>query len=330
MAAPDFSLYRSELLDRRSKLMAVRSTAPDVEDLQRLLSELDAALARISAGTYGLCETCHDPIEADRLRADPLIRFCLDHLTPREQRALEQDLDLASRIQSKLLPSHDLQAAGWEAHYHYEPAGLVSGDYCDIVAREGAPGIVFLAGDVSGKGVASSLLMSHLHATFRTLVSVGLPLTEMMERANRLFCQSTLAAHYATLVCGQLSETGEVELCNAGHCPPILLRRGHTVAIEPDGVPLGMFCGSRYRAQSLRLNPGESIFLYTDGVTEAAAKDSAEYGAERLSKTLNRCEGLGAQSVAECVLADLNVFCGGAPRSDDLTVMVIRRSVVRN
>jgi sigma-B regulation protein RsbU (phosphoserine phosphatase) len=284
----------------------------------------------MNAGTYGLCETCHDPIEADRLRADPLIRFCLDHLTPGEQRALEQDLDLASRIQSKLLPSHDLQAAGWEAHYHYEPAGLVSGDYCDIVVREGSPGIVFLAGDVSGKGVASSLLMSHLHATFRTLVSVGLPITDMMERANRLFCQSTLSAHYATLVCGLLSENGDVELCNAGHCPPLLLRRGHIFPLEPDGVPLGLFCGSRYKSRSIRLNPGDSVFLYTDGLTEATTRNSAEYGADRLSKTLGRCDGLGPQSVAECVLADLETFRAGARRTDDLTVMVIRRSAERN
>ena len=327
MAAPD-SMFRSQLLDRRNKLEAVRSAVPGSTDLNRLLSEVDAALERMSRGTYGLCEECQLPIEQDRLMADPLIRFCIDHLTPNEQRALEEDLDLASRIQTKLLPNHDLRAAGWEAHYHYEPAGMVSGDYCDIVAREdGAPGIVFMAGDVSGKGVASSLLMSHLHATFRSLLSVGMPITQMMERANRLFCQSTLEAHYATLVCGQLSADGNVEMCNAGHCPPILLGRGQPLLLGATGVPLGLFCSSRYDAQRFQMNPGEGLFLYTDGLTEATSKGGAEYGVEQLSGVLSRCESLGPLGIAECVLADLESFRAGARKTDDLTVMVIRRTV---
>src|SRR5260370_8803793 len=110
--------------------------------------------------------------------ADPLVRFCLDHLTNAEQRALESDLSLAARNQRALLPKAGLAPDGWDARYHYQPAGMVSGDYCDLFETDG--GLLFMLGDVSGKGVAASRLMSHLHPPFRTLAPTGLPLVRLL------------------------------------------------------------------------------------------------------------------------------------------------------
>src|SRR5207249_7870938 len=141
------------------------------------------------------------------------------------QTALQNDLDLASRIQWQLLPRQNVRVSGWEVHYRYEPAGPVSGDYCDAITENGDGGNLYvLTGDVSGKGVAASLLMAHLNAMFRTLVGMGLPVQHLLERANRLFSESTIASHYATLVCARAEVTGEVEVCNAGHCPPLVIR----------------------------------------------------------------------------------------------------------
>ena len=103
---------REALLVRRRRLETVAVHSPNTE-IDRLLHEVDAALHRMDTGTFGLCDTCGDAIESDRLLADPLTRFCLDHLSAREQRALEQDLDLASRIQRELLPKQDRRMAGW-------------------------------------------------------------------------------------------------------------------------------------------------------------------------------------------------------------------------
>src|SRR5258705_6909181 len=168
-------------------------------------------------GTFGICETCHESVEKERLLNDPLVRFCLDHLTREEQRALESDLELAARIQQGLLPPPELSAAGWHVRYHYEPAGPVSGDYCDVLESDG--GLLFLFGDVSGKGVAASMLMSHLHATFRSLARAGLPLERMVEDAIRIFCESTLAGEFATLVVVRVAHDGSVEFVNGGHLP---------------------------------------------------------------------------------------------------------------
>lgn len=238
--------FRQELRQRRKKLQSALTAQPRAQDLARLLEDVDGALARLDHGAFGLCEVCHDPIESERLIADPLVRFCLDHLDEEEQRALEQDLALAARIQAALLPSADVASGEWESHYCYMPAGLVSGDYCDIIRPDNGAGLFFATGDVSGKGVAASLLMSHLHAIFRSLVSVGMPLTQAMSQANRLFCESTLPSSFATLACGWARPSGELELCNAGHCPPLILRRDGVSVLETAGLPLGMFCSGQY------------------------------------------------------------------------------------
>ena len=234
MEATEVPILRNQLLDRRQKLEAAVGALPETSQVTRLLEEVDAALARMDAGTFGMCETCAEPIEVERVLADPLTRFCLDHLTPVEQRAFQRDLDLASRIQRELLPRADGRVDGWEIAYHYEPAGPVSGDYCDLIQSE-AGLAYFVTGDIAGKGVAAAMLMSHLSATLRTLISVGVPLDQMMERTSRAFCESTLPTHYATLVCGRASSSsGDIEICNAGHPPPLVVRAGGIVQIGSD------------------------------------------------------------------------------------------------
>src|SRR5215471_14498017 len=127
---------RQQLVERRDRVAAAISSAGPDRQLTALLREVDAALARFEAGTYGICEVCHDTVEPARLIANPLERFCIDHLSATEQRALEADLSLAAEIQRELLPRHNLQLNGWHFDYGYEPARMVSGDYIDII-RDG-------------------------------------------------------------------------------------------------------------------------------------------------------------------------------------------------
>jgi sigma-B regulation protein RsbU (phosphoserine phosphatase) len=202
------TILRDQLLERRRRLEQAAVAAGETGQVRNLIQEVDAALARIETGSYGLCQVCHEPIEAERLICDPLSRFCLDHLTPSQQRALEGDLQLAARIQRGLLPDPHFHHNAWAVAYHYAPAGIVSGDYCDLIRSERGD-LYFILGDVSGKGVAASMLMVHLQAMFRTLIPLGLPLQELVERASRVFCESTLPTHYATLVCGKAAASGE-------------------------------------------------------------------------------------------------------------------------
>jgi sigma-B regulation protein RsbU (phosphoserine phosphatase) len=323
MTTANQTYLRSELEQRRERLHeALRSSAPDAS-LSQLLTAVDTALSRIDQGTFGLCEMCHDTIEAERLLADPLVRFCLDHLTSAEQRALESDLSLAARIQRALLPKPGLAPAGWDVRYHYQPAGMVSGDYCDLFETD--HGLLLMLGDVSGKGVAASMLMSHLHATFRSLAEGGLPLDRMVEDANRIFCQSTLAGQFATLVVARVAQDGSVEFVNAGHLPVLHIHGDGATPKDATGVPLGMFCNTRFPVHRLTLAHGDTLFLYTDGLTEARNRASAEYGLHRIRTLAARHRAIGpAGLIFEC-LGDLLSFQEGLKQTDDLTLLAVQR-----
>jgi sigma-B regulation protein RsbU (phosphoserine phosphatase) len=325
MATAQQSYLRTELLRRHNRLeTALRSPAAD-ESLSSLLGEVDAALARMDAGTYGLCKTCHEPVEAERLLANPLLQFCLDDLSLEERRALENDLSLAARIQQTLLPARDFASAGWQIRYHYAPAGLVSGDYCDLFESKGS--LLFLLGDVSGKGVAASMLMSHLHATFRSLADADLPLNRMVEAANRIFAESTMAGQFATLVVGRASRDGTIEFVSAGHLPLLHLGGAETRSQAATGVPLGMFANTTFPVFRFSIDAGDSLFVYTDGITEARNADGDEYGVHRVKAA---AEGRGKCTPSELIshcLADLHGFTAGVKPTDDLTLLALQRAV---
>jgi phosphoserine phosphatase RsbU/P len=328
-------LLRSELEERRAvlneRIARTGSTEPaeTTAKLRDLLDRIDDALHRMEIGTYGLCETCHDPVETDRLLADPFLRTCLDHLTREEQRALEQDLNLARRIQLALLPRQPLRHSGWNVAYHYQAAGSVSGDYCDVVLPEQEDGdSLVLLGDISGKGVAASILMSNLHATFRSLAGNGYTVEQLMARANRLFCQSAMTGHYATLTCIRASGDGGIDVANAGHCPALLFRGGEVVEVHATGVPLGLFCDSQYSSFQSRLESGDALLLYTDGFSEGQNGSGDEYGAERLATLFAGLCGkkpLDPSDVTSRCLRDLADFMAGARRTDDIALMVLAR-----
>jgi sigma-B regulation protein RsbU (phosphoserine phosphatase) len=324
MATSIDGFMREQLLDRRHKLEHAGHHAHDSDRFRVLLEEVDSALARIDTGCYGICESCHETIECDRLIADPLVRFCLDHLTHSERSALEQDLQLAKRVQMGLLPKESLIRDDWQICYHYEPAGVVSGDYCDVVDA-GKDGLYFMVGDVSGKGVAASMLMAHLHAMFRTLIPLDMSLACILEHANCVFRESTLPNQYATLVAGRAWPDGSVEICNAGHPAPLLLRAGAVRALECSDLPIGLFGSDEFAVTKLSLDPGDGLVIYSDGVSEAADLSGREYGTDRLRELIGQKRTLNAATLLAACRDDLAEFRRSAPKTDDVTLFVLQK-----
>jgi sigma-B regulation protein RsbU (phosphoserine phosphatase) len=313
---------REELQDRRARLEQVLERRPEPVLLD-LVRQVDAALERLDEGRFGLCEVCHGPIETERLLVNPLISTCLEDLSKDEQAALQRDLELVSQVQRKLLPPAELTLNGWEISQHYRPYRVASGDYCDVIPTP--QGLYVLIGDVSGKGVAASMLVATLHGLFRTLLPDGCELGRSLERANRIFCESTVSSHYATLVCLAADESGELSVANAGHCAPFLVRENEVVPFESSGFPLGAFCQAQYQVSKARLKSGDSVFLYTDGLSEARNHSGEEYGASRMQAFLTGRRGHSARQLLHASLADLREFTSDRPPSDDLTVLCLRK-----
>jgi|HubBroStandDraft_2_1064218.scaffolds.fasta_scaffold07875_2 sigma-B regulation protein RsbU (phosphoserine phosphatase) len=323
---------REQLEKRRVVLKSAISSFPTVETpsaarLVELLQEVDSAVQRMDEGTYGICEACHDSVEKERLIADPLVRLCLDHLTSDEQRALERDLELASQVQRGLLPQTDTRFGDWRIHYQYRPAGIVSGDYCDLIPPANEDGrLIFLLGDVAGKGVAASLLMTHLNAMFRSLARIDFALDELLEIANRLFCESTIAGQFATLVCGRVSKTGDVEIGSAGHTPALLVSKNGVKQIGATGLPLGIFSTSRYTVHRIRMEPGDTLLLFTDGISEARNLSGDEYGIGGISLAAGRLHGWPSNELVSACLKDIETYSYGARQADDQTLMAVHRA----
>jgi sigma-B regulation protein RsbU (phosphoserine phosphatase) len=321
---------REQLEKRREEItLAISSSTEEAPSAPFVdaLSEVNSALQRMDDGTYGICPACNDTVEKDRLLADPLVRFCLDHLTSGEQRALERDMELAAKIQRGLLPEAKVRFNDWHIQYLYKPAGLVSGDYCDLILPANGEGkLVFLFGDVAGKGVAASLLMTHLHAMFRSLAGVGLELEGLLERANHVFCESTIAGQYATLICGRAGASGEIEIGSAGHFPALIIEKDGVRKVSSTGLPLGMFSKSTYSIDRVNLGPGDSLVLYTDGISEAANTKGEEYGVSRIMRVIGERHGWRPEEILTACLKDVNSFSSGTRQADDQTMMVIHRA----
>ena len=321
VAAGFDSMVHGQLLERRHRLEHARTRMGAHDDLSRLLSEVDAALSRFDSGAFGVCIECKGDVEPDRLINDPLLSVCLGCLNGAQISALESDLQLAADIQRGLLPKSGVACDRWLVDYAYHPASIVSGDYVDIIER--GEEFFFLLGDVSGKGMAASLLMSNLHAIFHSLVPTGMPLVELMSRANHLLCESSPANQFATLVLGTANRSGEVEIVNAGHLAPILIKNGMIGELNHSGLPLGMFCSAEFDASRVVLQKGDGLFLFTDGVTEQADLDGAEYGTAGLFNAIACETARTPNELIRYCLGHIDEFRGQAPRHDDLTILAL-------
>jgi phosphoserine phosphatase RsbU/P len=320
---------RLQLSDRQHRLRKAISHDRGEDQLVNLLEQVDSALARLEADDYARCLVCGDDVGDKDLLQNPLLQYCLCDLTPQQARALEQDLQLARQIQAGLLPDPHFRSAVWEAYFRYEPLGMVSGDFCDLWTQHSDPDTVYFAvGDVSGKGVAASLLMAHLQAAFRSLLDAHedrVPLSTLVERVNRQLLRASIPTHYATLACGRLAANGDGEIVNAGHCPPVIVRSTGIESIPSTGFPVGLLADRSYELNQFTLAHGDALVLYTDGLTEAARDE--EFGFDRLLRLLaQRSRDAGPRELVSTIRHALATFLGEAPVADDLTIMVLQRS----
>jgi sigma-B regulation protein RsbU (phosphoserine phosphatase) len=293
--------------------------------LARLLSKLDAAIGELQSGTWGICRTCHETVSSEEMETHPLLSVCLECMSAEQKNELERDLESAARVQRSLLPPVSLNHDGWQVEHLWEPFGMVSGDHVDIVrpAADSEP-LHLLLGDVAGKGLAASLLQSQLHALFRALATTKTTLAGLLGSANRLFHESTEPGFFATLVVARLFPDGRAVFANAGHPRPLLSDRRGVRPIDDASLPLGTIGDVDYTEHEIRLQPGDTLFLYTDGLTETW-RNGVEYGVGRAAAALRRAGHLPLREMLAACRGDLERFAEGSRRGDDLTMVAVRR-----
>ena len=239
-------------------------------------------------------------------------------------RILEEDMRRAAEIQTGLLPGAPPDLAGYDVAASNRPCRAVGGDYYDFVVSGGQ--LLLALGDVAGKGTGAALLMMVLRAAVRAHW-VDAPPAEATARINRTLCQNVPDNRFMTFVMARLDPpTGRLTYVNAGHNPPLLIwAEGLVEPLVEGGTVLGMFESADYAQGSQDLRPGDTLLVFSDGVTETWNDAGEDFGEERLAAVAVRAAGLDASSLQAEVLRELDLYAGSAKARDDRTLIVIRR-----
>ncbi len=240
---------------------------------------------------------------------------------------LEAELKVASQIQNQLLPARLLNIEGYHLSAFQAQCKAVGGDLYDVTRLSDGRVLLLLA-DVSGKGMGAALLMSNVLAAFRILYGVEhLSLVEMTSRVSGQLVRSSRPEDFATLfVCELCPKTHLLRYVNAGHNPPLMIRSdGKMEELEPSGIPIGAFDLSPWKEGTLQFEVGDLLFIFTDGVSEATNLQGEMYEDQRLKRFLLNSRDQSPEELTESVLDEIRAFMGGAPQSDDITMLVLRR-----
>jgi sigma-B regulation protein RsbU (phosphoserine phosphatase) len=242
-----------------------------------------------------------------------------------EKKRLERELQLARAIQRNLLPEAPPVLKGFDIAVSNEPCFEVGGDYYDFLTL-GPNTLLLVVADVEGKGVSSAMVMSNLQATLRALVMHLHSLEVITLSLNEMILADTRSGKFLSCFLGLVDTArGGLHYINAGHVPPLVLRKnGDTVSLEAGGMPIGLFPSVEYERGSVKLEPGDVLICCTDGIGEAANTDSDEFGAERLASTARKYQHLSASEMCENVVREVDEFSRGGPHIDDKVLMVVK------
>ncbi|HEY8535031.1 MAG TPA: GAF domain-containing SpoIIE family protein phosphatase [Vicinamibacterales bacterium] len=242
---------------------------------------------------------------------------------------LENELELAARIQSQLFPAELPAVPGYELAARNRPARQCGGDYYDVLPGPSGDGRLLLCvADVAGKGLPAALVMSGMQATLRALQGHIAPLSALAGRTSELLYGSTSPEKYVTAALVELAPaTGELTFVGAGHLDNVIVQPdGQVMRLSSTGLPLGLLpLSAPYDAATAQLSPGDILLLYSDGATEARNGSGEEFGEQRLLDAVRQVVHRPADAIVDAVLESLDAFVGGAPQFDDVTLLAVRR-----
>jgi len=238
--------------------------------------------------------------------------------------ALEKQVQLAGDVQQRMIPQHPPQMPGLDLASVYVPCYELGGDFFDFIPLQ-EDNLGLAIADVSGKGVPASLIMASVRAFLRAQVDNVYSLYEVVHRINLMLCRDTQLGEFVTLFYGVLDARNlRFTYCNAGHPPALLLREGKVTELFGDNLVLGVSAEEPYKEFLIQLKKGDSLLLYTDGLTDAMNFNQERFGRLRLLEAFREAGDVSADIVAQHVLWQLRKFVGMAKRTDDVTMIVAR------
>jgi phosphoserine phosphatase RsbU/P len=299
----------------KDKLLGILSLGPKLSE--EPYSRTDVQLLRSVALQTGLA-----------LENSRLAKAIAEEAAQRER--MNREIEIAREVQERLFPQRLPVIAGIDYSGACRPALGVGGDYYDFLALpNGDLGIAI--GDVSGKGIAAALLMASLQASLRGQALMGHgDLARLMANVNQLVYEATPPNRYATFFYGQYShDTRVFTYVNAGHNPPIVLRRTkdgtiHVIRLETGGPVIGLFPNVPYQQGSFAMEPGDIFVGFTDGISEAMNPQEEEWGEERLIPAVEKNADRSAADLIPALMAEADRFASGAPQHDDMTLVVVK------
>lgn len=243
-----------------------------------------------------------------------------------EKQRIEEELNVARNMQQKLLPKGLPTISGYDIYGMNIPSRQVGGDYYDVIQID-KDRYALSIGDVSGKSVPAALLMANLQAALRVLIKQQIPLVEIVGNLNDLIHSNTDPDKYITFFTGILdSKENHFRYINAGHNPPLLYRsNGDVEELNVGGIILGMMPNFTYQTAEIKLNPGDLLYSYTDGVNEAIDPNEEEFGEERLKEVVNAHRKHSPQKVADAMFESITKFSRNSLQEDDVTMLILKR-----
>ncbi|MEO5373775.1 MAG: PP2C family protein-serine/threonine phosphatase [Alphaproteobacteria bacterium] len=296
------------------------------------LTEIEAVAAGPTGSGLGIIAPAMQKMSARVAEQHARLRQAIDDL--REALAvktafasLQRELGIASSMQIAILPKALPGRETFEIYGTMTPAKDVGGDFYDFfMIDETRLGVV--VADVSGKGVPAAFFMAIARTLLKATALFGGPPGECLAKLNDLLAENNDQEMFVTIFYGIYHEdSGRLDYANGGHNPPLWLHGGEVSRLEgTGGMALAMIDGLSYAETSVTLAPGDSLFLYTDGVTEAFDPDDVAFGEERLTETLTRLADAPAREIPAAVTAEVDAFVRGAAPSDDITCVALRRT----
>ena len=241
----------------------------------------------------------------------------------RERQRLEQEINIARDIQQALLPRNFPDSPHFAVTGINFPCLAVGGDYFDVFSLSDGR-TAFLIADVSGKGLGAAIVTTMLQGALSAM-TLGTDPARVFNHVNRFLCDHSEVGRYATVFFGILDQEGHLEFINAGHPSPFLIRRGVAEEAFTEGsYPVGLVPEAEYTAVCLKLEPGDTLVLFSDGVTEAVDPDEQMFGTPRLKQLLTGQLECPLEHIQKCVLEGVENFARGAHQADDLTLLIVR------